>query len=331
MDLDAVDEEDDSPCSGDGDEEPGVEGEAVEGGMGLAGPVTDEGGFDGPFKGSNGSRRAGNEVGEIGHGDGLPWADAIDDEIDDPRTGDEDHAFAGPDHKGLHEEKERSEDPDLTDAVEGKQEPALNLVQLRRLAGVLVETGKEALNDGLEGSGTEDHDEQSRRRDDEKHFGGKARVRVDSLTHKGDEEKNEDEDIEEFFEDDGGKDGGRRSSEVAGVGEDAHDVADAEGHDVVGRERGHENASADGKARSGGTHHLGPSHATQGVAGDGEADDTSYPTGMNQAKRAYLFKRDAAKGVPEEEGADEQTRYRFEEIAAAGFGHLGLGKKVGLA
>ena len=61
----------------------------------------------------------------------------------------------------------------------------------------------------------------------------------------GNEHQDEDEDVEEFFENDGTEDGGGRGSEIAGVGEDAHDVADAERKDVVGGERGHEDAGAD--------------------------------------------------------------------------------------
>ena len=63
--------------------------------------------------------------------------------------------------------------------------------------------------------------------------------------YSGDEHQDEDEDVEEFFEDDGAEDDGGRSSQVAGVGKDAHDVADAEGKDVVGGERGHQDAGAE--------------------------------------------------------------------------------------
>jgi hypothetical protein len=99
-----MDEEDEPAGAGDGDEEPGMEGEAEEcGGLRHARAVADERGFDGPLEGAYGSGGAGDEVREVGDGDGLPGADAVGDEADELCGGDEDHAFAGPDDGGLDE------------------------------------------------------------------------------------------------------------------------------------------------------------------------------------------------------------------------------------
>jgi hypothetical protein len=45
---------------------------------------------------------------------------------------------------------------------------------------------------------------------------------------------------------------------------------------------------------------------------------------MDEAQGPYLLEGDSPKGVPEEEGADEEARDRFNEIAAAGLGHRDL-------
>jgi hypothetical protein len=138
----------------------------------------------------------------------------------------------------------------------------------------------------------------------------------------GDEHEDEDEDVEELFEDDSAEDGGGRGTEVVGVGEDAHDVADAEGEDVVGGERGHEDASADEEMLLDGArperHHLAPANAAKGVAGEGEAEDAEDPRGMNEAQCEDLIEGDSAEGVPEEEGADEHAGDGLQQIASAG-------------
>ncbi|MDE1177403.1 MAG: hypothetical protein PW789_12495 [Edaphobacter sp.] len=131
-----------------------------------------------------------------------------------------------------------------------------------------------------------------------------------------------DEDVEELFEDDGREDGRGRGSEIGGVGEDTHDVADAEGQDVVGGQRGHQDAGADLKAGAAGAHHAGPAKAAQGVAGEGEAEDTGDPDWVLEAERAELGGVDSTEGIPEEEGADEKARDGFDEITAAGLGRL---------
>ena len=121
-----------------------------------------------------------------------------------------------------------------------------------------------------------------------------TQMRRGDAAHGGDEHQHEDEDVEEFFEDDGAEDGGGRGAEIAGVGEDAHDVADAERQDVVGGERGHEDAGADEEMSSDGApaagHHLGPANAAQGVAGESEAEDTEDPCGMGDAQGEDLSK-----------------------------------------
>jgi hypothetical protein len=44
---------------------------------------------------------------------------------------------------------------------------------------------------------------------------------------------------------------------------------------------------------------------------------------MDEAEGPNLLEGDSPEGVPEEEGADEEARDRFDEIAAAGLGHRG--------
>src|SRR5260370_42380880 len=96
-------------------------------------------------------------------------------------------------------------------------------------------------------------------------------MRRGDAAYGGDEHQDEDKDVEEFFEDDGAEDDGGRGAEVARVGEDAHDVADAQGKNVVGGQRGHEDAGADEEVGAEGAlparHHLGPADAAPGGAG----------------------------------------------------------------
>src|SRR6266702_4251625 len=109
-------------------------------------------------------------------------------------------------------------------------------------------------------------------------------MRRGDAAYGGDEHQDKDKDVEEFFEDDGAEDDGGRGAEVAGVGEDAHDVADAQGENVVGCEGGHEDTGADEEVSADGTsrarHHLGPADAAQGIAGEGEAEDAEDPGRM---------------------------------------------------
>ena len=96
-------------------------------------------------------------------------------------------------------------------------------------------------------------------------------MRRSDAAYGGDEHQDEDEDVEEFFKDNGTEDDGGRGAEITGVGEDAHDVADAQGEDVIRCQRGHEDAGADeevgAKRALFAWHHLGPANAPQGVAG----------------------------------------------------------------
>src|SRR5258708_87873 len=79
--------------------------------------------------------------------------------------------------------------------------------------------------------------------------------------------------------------------------------------DVGGGERGQEDTGGDEEVLADGAcaarHHLGPADAAQGVAGEGEADDTEDPFGMHETQREDLVEGDSAEGVPEEEEADE--------------------------
>ena len=59
MNVDAMGEEDDSACAGNGDEHPCVDGEAEDGGLRDGGAVVDERGFDGELEGTDRSGRAG--------------------------------------------------------------------------------------------------------------------------------------------------------------------------------------------------------------------------------------------------------------------------------
>ena len=284
VDADAVGEEDDAACSGDGDQHPGVDGEAEDGGLRDRGAVADEGGFDGEFEGADGSGGAGDQVGEVRKGDGEPGADAIDRQAEEIDGGDEDHAFAGPDDDGLKEKQERAGDAEAAGGVEGESDPVLDFGEL----GVCGQAGEEALDGRLQAAGCDEKDEQADGGDGEGDIGDEAQMRRGDAAYGGDEQEDEDEDVEEFFEDDGAEDDGGRGAEVAGVGEDAHDVADAQGKDVVGGERGHEDAGADEEVGADGAraagHHLGPADAAQGVAGEGEAEDTEDP--CRDARRA---------------------------------------------
>jgi len=78
VDADAVCKEDDAACSGNGDEHPGVDGQAEDRSLGHRRAVSNQRGFDCEFEGAYSSGRAGDQVGEIGKRDGKPGADAID-------------------------------------------------------------------------------------------------------------------------------------------------------------------------------------------------------------------------------------------------------------
>ena len=175
-------------------------------------------------------------------------------------------------------------------------------------------------------AGGDQKNEQADGGDGERDVGDEAKVRSGDAAYGGDEHQDEDEDVEQFFEDDGAEDGGGRGAEIAGVGEDAHDVADAERKDVVGGERGHEDAGADEEMVADGAraarHHLGPADAAQSVAGEGEAEDAEDPYRMDEAQGENLIEGDSAEGVPEEEGADEQAGDGLQQIAAAAGGAL---------
>lgn len=154
--------------------------------------MADERGLGGHLEGSDGSWRAGDEVGEIGGGDSLPGADAVGDEAYEVRGGDEDHALARPDDGGLDEEQDRPGDADVTEAVEREENPVLEFGE----DGPLREAGNEAAEWGFEEAGPEEEGEDPSDRDDEGKLGEKLEVRRDARAHGEDEEKNEHEDVE---------------------------------------------------------------------------------------------------------------------------------------
>ncbi len=190
---------------------------------------------------------------------------------------------------------------------------------------------EEALDWWLQAACCDEKDDETDGGDGERDVCDEAKMRCGDAAYGGDEHQDEDEDVEELFEDDGAEDDGGRDAEVVGVGEDAHDVADAEGKDVVGGERGHEDAGADQEVGADGAgaagHHLGPANAAESVAGEGEGEDADDPWRMGKAQGEDLGEGDSAEGVPEEEGTDEQAGDGLEEIAAGsgcgGGGHAG--------
>jgi hypothetical protein len=62
--------------------------------------------------------------------------------------------------------------------------------------------------------------------------------------------------------------------------------------------------------------HLGPADAAKGVTGECEAEDAEDPCGMYGAQGENLSEGDSSEGVPEEEGADEETGDGLEQVAA---------------
>jgi hypothetical protein len=108
--------------------------------------------------------------------------------------------------------------------------------------------------------------------------------------------------------------------EAARVSEDAHDVADAQRKDVVGGERGHQDARTDEEVSPDGEdparHHLTPADTTQGIAGECKTENAEDPRRMFEAEGEDLIEGDSAEGVPEEEGADEKTGNGLRQVAA---------------
>ena len=95
--LEAMGKEDETAGLSDGNEKPGVNGEAEDGGVGGGGTVGGERGFDGELEGTDGSGRARDHVGKVGEGDREPGGDAVDRKADEGDGGDVDHALAEPD------------------------------------------------------------------------------------------------------------------------------------------------------------------------------------------------------------------------------------------
>jgi hypothetical protein len=321
VNVDAVGEEDDSACAGHGEEHPGVDGEAEDCGLRHRCAMGDQRGFDGEFEGADGSRGAGDQVGEICKRDCEPGGDAIDRQAEEKDSGGEDHAFAGPDDDGLNKKKKRAGNTEAAGSVEGEGDPVLDL----REFWIDGQTGEEALDRRLQAASCDQKDEKADGGDGEGDIRDETKMRGSDAAYGADKHQDEDEDVEELFEDHGAEDDGGRGVEVAGIGEDAHDVADAQGKDVVGGERGHEDPGADTEVSTEGTltagHHLAPADAAKGVTGEGEAEDAENPCGMRYAQGEDMGEGDSAEGVPEEKGADEQAGDGLHQVAvAAGFG-----------
>ena len=278
--------------------------------------MIDERGFDCELEWAYGSGGAGDQVGEIREGDGQPGGDAVDRYGEKKKCRSEDHTFTGPDDGCLEQKKKRADDAEAAGCVKGKGDPVLDLCEF----GVDGQASEEALDRRLQAARCDEKNEKSDGGDGEGDVSNEAEMRSGDTTDCGDEDEDEDEDVEEFFEDDGAKRDGGRSAEVVGVGEDAHDVADAQGKDVVGSERGHENACADEEVSAEGTrtarHHLGPADATQSVAGEGETQNAEDPYRMDRAEGEDVGEGDSAEGVPEKEGADEQAGNGLKQVAA---------------
>ena len=89
--------------------------------------------FTAQLEGADRSRGTGDQIGEVGEGDGLPGADAVDGQTDEVRLRDEDHALAGPDDDRLCQQAAASRRC-RCGGVEREQDPVLDLRQLRALA-----------------------------------------------------------------------------------------------------------------------------------------------------------------------------------------------------
>jgi hypothetical protein len=317
VDADTVRQEDDSTRASDRQEHPGVNGESENRGLRHRRAMVDESGFDCEFERADRSGRAGDQVRKIREGNCQPGGDTIDRQGEQKDRGSEDHTFACPDNDRLQEKKQRAGNAQAASGVEGKRDPVLDLCEF----GICRQAGEEVLYRRLQAARCYEEDEQADSRDGERDYGNETQMRRGDAAYRGDEHQDEDEDVEEFFEDDRAEDDGGRGAEIARVREDAHDVADAQGEDVVGGERGHEDAGADeevtaeGASRAG--HHLAPAHTAQGVAGEGEAEDAEDPCGMYCAQSEDLVERDSAEGVPKEEGADEQAGNGLQQVAIA--------------
>jgi len=116
--------------------------------------------------------------------------------------------------------------------------------------GVLRKSQKKTAEHRLQRAGAEQEDEQANGRDKEEDFCNGTGMAIDIASHKGGKEKNEDKDVEKLFEDDRTEDDRRRCPEVGSIGKDAHNVANPEGQDIIGGDRGHKNSGADRKTCS---------------------------------------------------------------------------------
>src|SRR5260370_21879655 len=130
----------------------------------------------------------------------------------------------------MEEKRQGAGNAEAAGGVEGEGDPVLDFGEF----GIDGQAGEEALYGRLEAAGGDEKNEQADGGDGEGDICDETQMRRGDAAYGGDEHQDEDEDIEEFFEDDGAENDGGRGAEVAGVGEDAHDVADAQGEDVVG-------------------------------------------------------------------------------------------------
>src|SRR5665811_25274 len=72
VNANAMNEEDDATGSGNRKKHPDMYGETEDRGLRHRRTVIDEGSLDGELEGAYGPGRAGNEIGEVGEGDGKP-------------------------------------------------------------------------------------------------------------------------------------------------------------------------------------------------------------------------------------------------------------------
>ena len=289
-----------------------MEGEAVEGGLDGVGSMADEGCLGGHLEGSDAARGAWDEEREVRVGYRLPGAGGAGAEADDVSERDELQAFAGPDEDSFQEEQKRTGYADVADAFESQDDPVLELEE----EGFFGESDEQAADGCFKGTGSDQKDDKGHEGEGKEGVRGEAEVTRGVGTEEDDEKADQDEDVEELLEDDGGEDDGRCGLEVGRVGEATHDVADAEGQDIVGGERGHEDAGAGEAGCAGGAHHAVPAEDAHRVADDAEADEAEDPDGGDDVEGAKLVGGDAEvfsgfgveprpEGVPKEEGTDE--------------------------
>src|SRR5580698_4422208 len=102
-----MDQEDNSPSTRDRDEHPSMNCEAEDRSLRLRDAMARQRSLDSEFEWTDGTRRAGDQVREVGKRDRKPGADAVDGQAEKKERGGEDHAFARPDDGRLQQKKQR--------------------------------------------------------------------------------------------------------------------------------------------------------------------------------------------------------------------------------